>query len=61
MSLIYDLMSFTEKQKKIQVLLMLTDFENNFHFISWKFLYNILDLFVLFWQRFYSLDQHLKL
>ena len=42
--LIYDLMSFTEKQK-IKGLLMLIDFEKAFDSVSWKFLYNLLDFF----------------
>ena len=42
--LIYDLMSFAEKQK-ITGLLMLIDFEKAFDSVSWKFMYNTLQFY----------------
>ena len=42
--LVYDLMSYTEKNK-IPGLLMLIDFEKAFDSVSWSFLYNVLEYF----------------
>ena len=60
--LIYDLMSFTEKQK-IKGLLMLIDFVKAFDSVSWKFLYNVLDFFgfgkdFIHWIRIFNTDFH---
>ena len=44
--LIYDIMHYLESNN-IQGLLMLIDFEKAFDFVSWSFLYSVLDFFLI--------------